>query len=159
MGIQNRSGQDQKIKLVSGHYSIIIEGEKAKKIASMAAAEFDIKAVKIDLNLRYPVVSVLVGNHGISLTNPSSNDKVFHIPLPITLLNYCSFKNNRSAEVSAVRTDSRKMKLMSDRFVLSSSYSNIRECFPLLGFAHEEKESVYRGVIECHLFEDAKVLL
>jgi hypothetical protein len=63
----------------------------------MTAAEFDIKAVNIDLNLRYPIVSVLMGNHGISLTNSNSNDKAFHIPLPITLLNYCSFKNNRSA--------------------------------------------------------------
>jgi hypothetical protein len=48
---------------------------------------------------------------------------------------------------------------MSERFVLSSSFSNIRDCFPLLAFGYEEKESVYRGVIECHLFEDAKVLL
>lgn len=65
----------------------------------------------------------MIGNHGISLTNSTSNDRTFNVPLPISLLNFCSFT---SVLVNDSPKNINKVKYMSARTHLAASMANIR---------------------------------
>jgi hypothetical protein len=71
-----------------------------------------------DLNMRYPTVSIIIGNHGISLIS-SVNEKIFNIPLPITLLDY--FKIKKSVKkLGNVSNMQKTIKFGGNKFAMSS---------------------------------------
>ena len=70
--------------------------------------------------MRCPTVSIIISNHGISLTQ-SINEKIFHLPLPITLLDFFSFQKPTTRKV----TSSKTVKYGANRFVFASGLPNL----------------------------------
>jgi len=89
---------------------------------------------------------VVIGNHGISLTNSIGNDRTFNVPLPICLLNFCTFTSVLFS--NDFPKNSKKVKYMSAATHLSANIASIRQCFPAFNFITDGKDVVYRGIVE-----------
>ena len=91
LSVHNKTDHEQKIRLLSG--SACIELNSVRSLRTRCNETFDctVTLKEADLNLRYPKLSIVLGNRGISLTNTLREERVFHLLLPVTLYNYCSF--------------------------------------------------------------------
>ncbi len=78
-----------KVKAVSCHDEFKIFGEKLRFIHSNSAVEYRIETRSKDLNLRYPILSLVVTQDEVNRTK----NMVYNIPLPLTLLEFTEMKN------------------------------------------------------------------
>lgn len=59
---------------------------------------FTLNFEKFDLNLRYPIVSIVIGNQRISLTNNTLHERNVNLALPLTLLDFCTVYREKERE-------------------------------------------------------------
>ena len=126
--IVNKTKEEQKIKLLSSHFSFSIQGEKTKLIGSLSTDEFEIITQEIDFNLRYPVFSVIIQKHRVNRGREQPSSVSFHLPLPITIWDFCQIKKDQGND--DVFQGKNIIKYSSNSVRLNKSYQSIENCLP-----------------------------
>lgn len=115
----------------------------------------ELNNTEFDINLRYVALSFVTGNQKLSLTSPSSNERSFSVPLPITILDFCKI-NTQNMDCFSNKVTS---KFCSNKLPLSSCQPNLVELLTEFKVSYNAGGLSAKAVAEFRSETKSKVLI